>query len=125
MFLGCAAQPVADFQVGDKTSGRGEGGADYSAHNQCGHHASRTFQADGHHDDGSQDEGHQCHAGYGVAADNRNGVGRNRSEEKSDNGYEKHSGEREEQVAFHDPEIEKQQDGCQGQERADSNDFHR
>ena len=39
----------------------------------------------------------------------------NRSEEKSDNGYEKHSGEREEQVAFHDPEIEKQQDGCQGQ----------
>ena len=54
-----------------------------------------------------------------------NGVGRNRSEEKSDNGYEKHSGEREEQVAFHDPEIEKQQDGRQGQERADSNDFHR
>ena len=107
MFLGCATQPVAYFQVGDKASGRRERGADHTAHNQCSHHACRAFQADAHHDDRSQDEGHQRHAGHGVAADNRNGVGRDRSEEEGNDGYENHTGEREEQVAFHDPEIEK------------------
>ena len=62
LFLRGAAQPIAYLQIGDETARRGKGRTDDTAHDECGHHARRTFQAHRNHDDRGQNQCHQRHA---------------------------------------------------------------
>ena len=84
MFAGRRAEPVADLQVGDEAAGHREGRADHAADDQRGGHAGRAAQSDAHQHQRREDQRHECHARYGVRADDGDGVGRNGREEEGD-----------------------------------------
>ena len=124
LLLGCATQPVTDFQVGDETSGHGQCGADHATHYQGSHHTRGTFQAHGHHDDGSQDQGHQGHARYRVRTDDGDGIGRHGGEEEGDSRYQQDGYYSMQNVALHHVEIEEEYHEQQGEQRTEGDDFH-
>ena len=124
LVLGRAAQPVADFQVGDEGTGTGEGGADYATHDEGSHHAAGSLQTHQYHDDGRKDERHECHATDGVTAHNGNGVGCHGGEKESDDSHNENAHDGEQQIASHHVEVEEEGRDDNSEQRAAGNNLH-
>ena len=122
---GGGTQPIANLQVGDEAACHGESGTYDTAHHQGCHHAAGALKADSHHDDRSQDEGHQRHARYRIGTHNGDGVGCYGSEKEGDDSHQHNGRQRMEQVALHHVKVEKEGHQQQCEDGADGNDLHR
>ena len=125
LFARRRAEPITDFQVGDKRTCHSQCRADHTAHNQRSHHTARAFQTDANHHDRSQNQRHQRHSRHGIRADDGDGVGRDGRKEECDDRNERNCDECLEYIAVHHTEPEEQERDDQRHNRGNGDELKR
>ena len=125
LFARRRAEPITDFQVGDKRACDGQSRTNHAAHNQRSHHTARAFQTDAHHHDRGQNQRHQRHSRHGVRADDGDGVGGDGRKEEGNDRHERNRDECLEDVAVHHTKPEEQERDNQRHNRGNGDELKR
>ena len=124
LFGRCAAQPIADLEVGNESASHRERRTDYAADDQGRDHARRAVEADSDQDDRGQDQRHQGHTRDGVSSDDRDGIGCHSREQERDHANQKKADDGMEPIVEH-AKLEEEEGDDEGRRDADHDDLHR